>query len=577
MEDTAPRHRWFTEARLGMFIHWGLFAQPKGYWNGRPYYGVVEYLPQVFRIPNAQWAKLAAEFDPAGFDAREWARVARQAGFKYVVITAKHHDGFAMFDSPSDPFNIVRATPFARDPIAELAEAVREEGLAFGFYYSQFLDWADPDASGNDWDFPVSGRRFDDYMNRKALPQLRELLSQYGRIDLLWFDIPATITPEQSRRFVEAARALQPDIVISSRIGNGYGDFETFGDNEIPPRAPDAKPWEAIFTHNHSWGYSGHDFTFKPARRLIRMIATVAARGGNTMINVGPEPGGKFPPETTAAFSEIGEWMARNGESIYGSVQAGLDPVPWGVITAKPGAIYLHLFERPSDGRLILPRGGELGPGEAVFLADGRPVRWTADGEDLWFELPEALPDPRNSVIKLSTAGAAAARPPVTILSPRHNGIMLDPTNAVLGPGVTHRRVSGWSYFGRTNYFASLAGLLSSDNHVRWNVRVLEPGDYWIELEYAADRDQADREAVVRFAGRDFPFRVLETGAVDLYRVTPITRQELGLVSVAEPGTYQLELRPAPTTAGGYLLTQRPTHLNTELFTFKRLSLSPYR
>lgn len=574
--ESQDRASWFKDARLGMFVHWGLYAQHGGYWRGQPYFGLTEYLPQVLRVPMATYGELACDFNPVEFDAGRWAKSAREAGFRYIVITAKHHDGFAMFESASDPFNIVHATPFGRDVIKELAEAVRAEGLAFGFYYSQYLDWHDRDAAGNDWDYPASDRNFDAYMTRKALPQIKELLTQYGKIDLFWFDIPGELSEAQSRRFIDLARSLQPDILVNSRIGNGLGDFETFGDNEIPPRGPGSKPWEAIFTHNHSWGYSGHDHTFKSPRQLIQMVATVVARDGNCMINVGPKPDGRFPEPTELALGALGDWLSRNGESIYGAGRAEIGPVPWGVITATAKAWYLHVFERPLDGRLIVPHLAGIDVKSASLLATAELMSWDWEGNDLVIELRGPLPDLGSTVIKIDYAGACSDTGATNLLSHQQSELVLDPANAILGPGVSHCRIAGWSIFGRTNYFTSLTGLMGPEDYACWDVRVLEPGVYWLEMEYAANRAQADRVGMIRFASREFPFQVLETGEIDPYRVTPITRQELGQVVIDEPGTYRLVLRPAEVVGGGYLLNSRPVHRDTEMFVFKRLILSPF-
>lgn len=572
------KHEWFTNDRLGMFIHWGLFSQTEGYWRGNPYFGAVEYLAQVLRVPNSVYRELADRFNPTQFDAPAWARAAREAGFKYVVITAKHHEGFAMFKS-ADPFNVVEGTPFAQDPIAALAEAVRSEGLRFGFYYSQFLDWSDPEAAGNDWDFPVEGRRFEDYMERKALPQIEELLTNYGRIDLLWYDIPGTITPAQSARFVDFARALQPEILINSRIGNGLGDFETFGDNELPPVGSANKPWEAIFTHNHSWGFTAHDRTFRSYRELLELLVTTVSRGGNCMINVGPTPAGRFPDATATDFALLGEWMARNRESIYGAGCANLAPVPWGVITARPGRAYMHILHWPDDGRLILPDGGALAVSTARSLLDGRRLDFSVDGEDLWFNVGERTGDLGHEVVEVElelperAAEASSNQLVITAGSPR---LQLEPPNAILAPNVRHQRVAGWSYFARTNYVSSLTGLRTADDWAAWEVRFVEPGTYWIDIEYAANRAQADRVAIVAFGDQTYPISILETGEVDPYRVTPFTKQPIGRVTIDKPGTQRIELRPAPSVAGGYQLSRRPVPHDSELFTFRGISISRF-
>ncbi|HEX7116448.1 MAG TPA: alpha-L-fucosidase [Steroidobacter sp.] len=577
-DSAAPDTTWYREARLGMFIHWGLYSQAAGMWKGHRHYGVVEYMQQNLRIPKNEYAKLAEEFNPEQFDAKAWVEVARQAGFKYIVITAKHHEGFAMYDSKADDFNIVRTTRFGRDPIKELAQAARAAGIRLGFYYSQYLDWRDPDAAGNDWDFPVGPRDFRAYMHRKAIPQLTELLTQYGPIGVIWFDIPGASTPDESAEWVKLVRSLQPDTLISSRVGNGLGDFENYGDNELPPAGSRTKPWESIFTHNHSWGFVRHDRTFKSPTELIRTVATVASRGGNTLINVGPEPTGKLPEVTVRAFREMGSWVHANAESIYGTQGGTLGPMPWGVITQRDRRVYLHVFHPPRNRQLIVPAMAELRPSAVQLLAGGAQLPWQLRSADLWITLPETLPDARNTVIAVDVACVPAEpRPAVLILSREYDSLSLDVCTAELGPGLSIKRHSGWGYFGHTNYFSSFAGMTSARSSVAWTIRVLEPGSYWVSIDYAANRSQGGREAVIEFAGQELFFEVLETGESDPYRITPIYRHELGIVDIASDGTYRLQLRPTETVRGAYRRATRPVDNDEELFTFKMLRLSPIR
>ncbi len=212
---------------------------------------------RLAEISVKDYETLADRFNPVDFDADAIVRLAREAGMKYVVITAKHHDGFAMFKSAVSNFNIVDATPFGRDPIKELADACKREGLKLGFYYSQFQDWHEIDAAGNTWDFPVPGN-FDRYLEEKALPQIRELLTNYGPIGLIWFDTPGSISSQASKEICDFVYKLQPECLVNSRIGNGFGDYATLGDQEVPKTAPEGL-WETIDTHNDTWGYSLHD------------------------------------------------------------------------------------------------------------------------------------------------------------------------------------------------------------------------------------------------------------------------------------------------------------------------------
>lgn len=242
------KFQWFKSAKFGMMVHWGLYSIPAGEWKGQrmPYIG--EWLQARFRIPNAEYHQLATIFNPIFFNADEWVKLARDAGMKYIVVTSKHHEGFAMYRSKVDSFNIVDATPFKRDVIGELADACARHNMKLGLYYSQELDWADPDGGGytrttpnagmmswtNDWDYPdTSQKNYDRCFERKIKPQVKEILTQYGDLCLIWFDTPSTISPAQSKELADMVHFYQPNCLVNSRIGNGMGDYHSLGDNQI--------------------------------------------------------------------------------------------------------------------------------------------------------------------------------------------------------------------------------------------------------------------------------------------------------------------------------------------------------
>ena len=281
------RMAWWRDAKFGMFIHWGLYAVPAGEWKGERMPEIGEWIMSKYRIPIAEYSGLAKRFNPVKFDAEQWVRIAKAAGMRYIIITSKHHDGFAMFHSNCDPYNIFDATPFHRDPIAELSAACQKHGLKFGVYYSQALDWHEPDAGGtepnlslnagvmswgNSWDFPYhSGKRFDRYLEKKVKPQLRELLTNYGPLGVIWFDTPFTISRVQSEELYRLVRTLQPDCIMNSRLGNGLGDYRSAGDNKIPGnRLTDY--WETPATINRTWGYKSFDQDWKPPEQLVRNL-----------------------------------------------------------------------------------------------------------------------------------------------------------------------------------------------------------------------------------------------------------------------------------------------------------------
>lgn len=352
------RGDWFRDSRFAMFIHWGLYSEAAGSWAGRAYHGIAEWLMYSARIPVREYEQLAARFNPGDFDAAAWVRLAQEAGMKYLVITAKHHDGFAMFRSRVSPYNIADATPFGRDPLAELAGACAAAGMPLGFYYSQYQDWHEPDAAGNAWDF--SGpRHFDRYLREKAMPQIEELLTGYGPVALIWFDTPGNITREASQELLDTVRRLQPNCLVNSRLGHGLGDYVTLGDQEVPLTAPPDCLWETIDTHNDTWGYSAHDHNWKSPRELISRLVRVASLGGNYLLNVGPTGRGAIPEVSATILRKVGAWIARHPESLYGTQPSPLGLQAWGGSTSREGRVYLHVLDRPPDGRLWLPGGRE--------------------------------------------------------------------------------------------------------------------------------------------------------------------------------------------------------------------------
>ncbi len=318
----AASREWFKSAQFGMMVHWGLYALIGGEWKGRRMSSIGEWAQEYFRIPNAEYQALARAFNPVLFNADEWVQLVRDAGMKYLVVTSKHHDGFALFRSHVSPYNVVDATPFKRDVIGELAEACRRRGVKFGLYYSQDLDWSDPDGGGyrhgktwggdkgywtNNWDFPdAAAKDFSRYFERKCKPQVEEILTQYGDLCLIWFDVPLTISPAQSQELYDLVKKHQPGCLVNSRIGNGLGDYASAGDNEIPDDDKGEKLFETPATLNDTWGYKAFDQNWKSTERVIEIREHLRTRGANYLLNVGPDALGRIPAPAEDILRAVG-------------------------------------------------------------------------------------------------------------------------------------------------------------------------------------------------------------------------------------------------------------------------------
>ncbi|MFW6308816.1 MAG: alpha-L-fucosidase [bacterium] len=397
MVTTEERLQWWRQARFGMFIHWGLYAIPAGIWKGKEYDGIGEWIMHHAQIPVKEYEKLAREFNPVNFNADNWVRLADKAGMKYLTITAKHHDGFAMYDSEVSDYNIVDATPFKKDPMKELARACKEAGIKLCFYYSQDQDWHHPDASGNDWDFDPEEKNFENYFENKVKPQVRELLTNYGPIGMIWFDTPISISEEQSEELTEFVHELQPDCLVNGRVGHDKGDYGNMGDNQIPENGGH-RDWETPATMNDTWGYKTTDENWKSTRTLIHLLADIVSKGGNYLLNVGPTAEGIIPHPSIERLADMGEWMKVNGASIYGATANPLGENPdWGVITAKPDRLYLHVFDWKEKIQL-----SELEKSikQSYLLADNRQkIQFKQKESKAEFSLPKKAPDQKNSVI----------------------------------------------------------------------------------------------------------------------------------------------------------------------------------
>jgi alpha-L-fucosidase len=396
------RMKWWREARFGLFIHWGLYAIPAGEWKGRHVEHTAEWIMHNLKIPVADYAAFAPQFNPAKFDADAWAQLAQDAGMKYVVITSKHHDGFAMYHSKVDPFNIFDATPFKRDPIAELSAACKKHGLRFGLYYSQAQDWHQPGGAnyfGEKWD-PAQQGDMDKYLDNVAVPQVKELLAAYPDLSIIWWDSPKDMDDARASKFLELFKG-RPHIIMNNRLG---GSFK--GDSETPEvTIPDTGypgDWETCMTMNDTWGYNKKDHNWKLIDVLIRQLVDCASMGGNYLLNVGPTADGVIPAASVERLNAVGAWMKVNGESIYGTSASPYSKPEWGRYTRKGNTLYCHVYKRPDDGILNIPA---MEVKEARLLWNGKPLKIEPTAEGTRIILPKNSKDAIDMVVKLQIPG----------------------------------------------------------------------------------------------------------------------------------------------------------------------------
>ena len=411
----ADKMQWFREAKYGLFIHWGLYAIPGGTWKGQPSPHGTEWIMKNMKIPFAEYRELAKQFNPVSFDPYFYVRRAKEWGMKYIVFTAKHHDGFAMYDTKVSDFSIMN-TPYGKDIVRQLADACEKEGMTLCLYYSQMQDWEHPDGNGNTWDYDPREQDFRRYFYSKALPQVKELLTNYGKIGMMWFDTPYDMPIELCRELADTVRECQPDCLINGRIGYGLGDFREAADNAIPLLSMD-KCWESPMTLNDTWGYSHTDNNFKDVRAVIRNLVRIVGKGGNLVLNVGPDEFGVIPKRSDEILCEVGRWLEKNGESIYGTSNIPNFPymISWGEITYndRENILYLHVQDYPKFPYRILLTGLKTKAKSVELLTDGTPLKISQsyeiarDENRLYIFLPEICPDADDTVVAVKLESKA--------------------------------------------------------------------------------------------------------------------------------------------------------------------------
>jgi alpha-L-fucosidase len=480
-EHRDARMAWWREARFGMFIHWGLYAVPAGTTNdGRKIEGIGEWIMLRGKIPVAEYAAYAKRFNPVKYDADAWVQLAKNAGMKYIVITSKHHDGFALFDSKVTDYDVVDATPYGKDLLKPLAEACRKYGMKLGFYYSQAQDWHHPGgaaARGGHWD-PAQDGSMDEYIKNIAVPQVKEILTNYGDVAVLWWDTPIDMNEQRAEMLLPLVK-LQPNIILNNRLGAGIpGDTET-PEQYIPATGYPGRDFEVCMTMNDTWGFKSYDDHWKSTETLVRNLVDIASKGGNYLLNVGPTAEGEIPQPSIERLQQIGAWMKDNSAAIYGTTASPFKKYSFdGRATVKGNMLYLTVFSWPEDRIRVAGltskvsvvhalHGGETLPHETATDDNGLPVltirkpqQTDALGTVLAVEC-QGTPtvDPTTFAVRADDAGELKLTAPAAMIMGRR--VKLDKDGGYLGSWTDRR------------------------DFVLWDVLVPKAGQYAVELSYS--------------------------------------------------------------------------------------------
>jgi len=511
-EEKDQRMEWWRDGKFGMFIHWGLYAIPAGEWKGKKIPGIGEWIMHRAKIPVPEYEPLQKQFNPVKYDPEKWVALAKAAGMKYIVITSKHHDGFCLFESEYTDWDM-SGTPYGKDLLKPLADACHDAGIKICWYHS-IMDWHHPQAKGED--FP----KYREHM--KA--QLKELLTDYGDIGVLWFDGEwiKEWDEEQGVELEKYIRGIQPDLIVNNRVGKrkkgSPGDFGT-PEQHIPATGMPGWDWETCMTMNNTWGYKKDDHNWKSTEDLIHKLVDIVSKGGNFLLNVGPTAEGEIPEASIERLREIGKWMDVNGESIYGTTASPFKRIPWGRCTKKSGKLYLHVFDWPANGKLLVVPGLDNEVKKAYLLADGTALEAVRDGSKLVVSVPEKPIDPIDTVVVLEIEGEPVVGETVATQTE--------------GGAITLRARDAQPHGSRIQYEQgggkdNIGFWTDPEDYVTWVLRVDEGGEFHVAITYACT-PPGGSEYTVEVSDRKLESKVEPTGSW-----TNFATKKLGRMKLAE-------------------------------------------
>ena len=533
-QDRDTRLKWWREGKFGMFVHWGVYSTTGGLYNGKKLPNSAEWMMNRGKIPIAEYEKYAEDFNPVDFNAEQFVGLAKKTGMKYIVITAKHHDGFAMFGSKANKFNVVDQTPFGRDIMKELADECQKQGIKFGFYYSQAQDWHHPGGFGNSWDKTLKKVSSDEYVNQKAVPEVKQLLTEYGPIGIFWWDTPRKMTKE-SFDALHSLTKLQADVITNDRLGEDYpGDYKTF-ERHIPDRGPVGKDWEVCQPISGSWGYKIGDESWKSSKTLIRNLIDISHKGGNYLLNVSPTGKGTLLPPAMERLSEIGKWIDVNGESIYGTTGSPLENLEWGRCTKKVDGeqttLYLHVFDWPSDGKLTV--SGLKNQIQEAKLLDGGAVLQTQSADDgVVVSLPAEPSNEYASVVVLKVDGVLEVVATLPMVGSKES-LTLTADKAFVHNNEGSKNAGLREHDG----IPHIGYWLDNEAFVEWTFKAKEPGQYEVSAEFSVESPTT--KFSFGLVGQPTVVEMPSTGGYGKYK-----KKVLGVIEVKSSDEQTIRIKP---------------------------------